>query len=102
MVSVNARFTDDTDVSNSAESGFRNTLHAYTAPSATCITTPATAISQRFVTFSGMIDPQRLCGLNQCYPPGNGATPLTHHARRRGRSARPRLLRSAGMGVQHG
>src|SRR5215212_4007554 len=64
MVSVNARFTEDTDVSNSAESGFRNTLHAYTAPSATCITTPAAAISQRFVTFSGMIDPQRLCGLD--------------------------------------
>ena len=48
-------FTEDTDASNSSDSGLRNTLQAYTAPSATCITTPAAAISQRLVTLSGMV-----------------------------------------------
>ena len=55
IVSVNAMFTDETEASYSSESGLRNTLQAYTAPSATCMTTPAAAISQRLVTFSGMI-----------------------------------------------
>ena len=55
IVSVNAMLIDETEASYSSASGLRNTLHAYTAPSATCMTTPAAAISQRFVTFSGMI-----------------------------------------------
>ena len=33
------------------DSGMRKTLQAYTAPRATCITTPAAAINHRLVTF---------------------------------------------------
>src|SRR5215210_2358349 len=54
MVSVNARLTDETSVSNSSERGFRNTLQAYTAPRATWTATPAAATTHRLPTFAAM------------------------------------------------
>src|SRR5215217_8765007 len=60
IVSVKAMFTEETSVSNSCESGLRNTLHAYTAPSATWIATPAAAINHRLRTRSDMLPPSRL------------------------------------------
>src|SRR5215217_8795693 len=64
MVSVNARLTDETCVSNSFDKGLRNTLHAYTAPSATWMATPAAAMTQRFPTLAATTPPS--LALSRC------------------------------------
>src|SRR3712207_6533486 len=48
IVMLNVVFTAVADAPYCCESGSRNTLQAYTAPRATCITTPATAINALF------------------------------------------------------
>src|SRR3712207_1308407 len=50
IVMLNVVFTAVTDAPYCCESGSRKTLQAYTAPRATCITTPATAINTLFPT----------------------------------------------------
>src|SRR5215210_3984206 len=47
IVMLNVVLTAVTDVPYCSASASRNTLQAYTAPSATCITTPATAMITR-------------------------------------------------------
>src|SRR5215469_15818095 len=49
MAIVKVQVTCAIDQPNCFVSGLRNTLHAYTAPSATCIKKPASAIPQRLV-----------------------------------------------------
>ena len=48
---LNVVLTPETDEPYASDSGMRKTLQAYTAPRATCITTPAAAINHRLVTF---------------------------------------------------
>ena len=48
MAMVNVSVTSEIVQPNDLVSGMRNTLQAYTAPSAICITTPAAAMTQRF------------------------------------------------------
>ena len=48
---VNVRVTCEMLQPNCLARGTRNTLHAYTAPSAICIKTPAAAINQRLSVF---------------------------------------------------
>jgi hypothetical protein len=42
--------------SNRFRSGLTKTLHAYTAPSASCMTTPAAATAQRFLGVACVTD----------------------------------------------
>ena len=48
MAMVKVTVTSEIDQPNALVNGMRNTLQAYTAPSAICMTTPAAAITQRF------------------------------------------------------
>src|SRR5918998_3361611 len=50
IVMLNVMLVAVTDAPYCCDSGSRNTLQAYTAPRATCITTPATAINALFPT----------------------------------------------------
>src|SRR5215211_3349663 len=51
IVMLNVMLVAVTEAPYCCDSGSRKTLQAYTAPRATCITTPATAITHRLPTF---------------------------------------------------
>src|SRR3712207_151938 len=96
MVMLNVAFTAETDAPYCCVSASRKTLQAYTAPSATCITTPATAMIARLPA------PELLAAwaVIQLLLSQSKTTPPVHSVERRGsfptsvgyRSARPGVI----------